>query len=80
MSYFPDYPKGKQPDKEYFYSVYNTIFDRKIDKLLEGAEKKRKKIRTKESNSLFMRTECAEIFKKARENLPDKWKSSVHLL
>ena len=45
MSYFPDYPKGILPDRNYFYTIINTIFDNKINKLIENAWKERELLR-----------------------------------
>jgi len=34
ISYFPDLPKGKYPDKYYFYTILNTVFDHCIPRLV----------------------------------------------
>ena len=34
MSYMPDLGEGKYPDKHYFYSVLNTVFDNCIPRLV----------------------------------------------
>jgi len=40
--YFPDYyPKGRQPEREYFFNVLNTLQPSYMDQLIKKASKQR---------------------------------------
>ena len=34
MSYMPDYQEGRYPDKYFFYSILNTVYDNCIPRLV----------------------------------------------
>ncbi len=42
MAYMPDHlPKGKLPDRRYFFNVLNTIYEAQTQRMIEHANKVR---------------------------------------
>ena len=64
MSYFPKLPEGKYPDKCYFYTILNTIFDNCIPRLVQNAHRCRKKDIWTE-NKLALRPELKQMYDQA---------------
>jgi hypothetical protein len=42
MQYLPDkYAKGRQPDREFFFNVFNTLFPSQLKAMIDNARAKR---------------------------------------